>query len=1170
MNFRKRIILTSLILLAIPVLTAGQEFLQGAGIRDAEKSDGTGSLINVSTYHFSAQSGVGLEDMSTGTTQLISPGSDNDNSLLAPIGFVFRFDGVYYTDFGVNANGLVKLGGVTTSTNTLNAINTVTNAPKIMPYWDDLCVGSGGKVHYKTIGSPGNRKLIVEWKNMKITRGTGCDGTGGGTFQMWLFDHTGVIQFVYGNGMAASSATNGGYSIGMQSGAASNFASITSSNNTVSYTTANNSQTDAIIAGTSYLLSPNIPAAASNGTANPVTQTSVTLNWNDNAGDETGYAVRRTRDNVNFVLPAGNLPVNTTTFNDTGLTAGTQYFYYVNAFSDGALSPDLVIPVTTNPAITVTSTAAGGPWSSPSTWSSGLVPQAFDDVVIADGATVIIDTAAFAGNVTIGTGGSLAEGEKTVAVEGGPARLTFEESTGRTLTVSGNVTIGSNGEFSTGGGNANAHILRVGGNLTNNGVLDFSTSNNQAGATINFFGSPNVIFGGTGPVTDIMSLDIHKTGPQTVVELTVSNFTVRGSSTDTPGSNYLFLYEGIFKISGTFTGAHRTFPNAAYTVPTEAGLWLNNPNYTVTAQNARPIFHGYFRITAGNFNVGTTADDWLTGLSTAFIMEGGKLNLAGSMINEASLITISGGTVTACRVGPGGICFVSMKPPQPDGAISMSGGEIVLQNSAHYQYPATTLQTENFRGTTVRFGNAFTNGPGTFTAAGQLPNVVIDTTAFPMSVETTTTNTHVNNVNIGPGGLLKFPSLSFHGTTFVNNGELRGTGGNFGTLEVDDYLSGLSDVNFSGTGIMTGLAAVFSIRCHRITFHPALGNLITRLLRLKGGTQVTNAARITLGTNDTTISDVELFDGASIDMPLDFNLGPNGQRVTYTNVPTTGFEINQARILNRLTTNGPLTITGGDLTITTAMGAGGGVISTGQNILTMPLRNEFVGGYIDGNLRMVFGPGNVNHDYFYPVGIGSTGVWITVTSITNPSALTIKAIDTTLPGLLPGTSATRYWKLTEEGDIKGRLGFVYTDADVRGSEANYTIWESTGGTPIQVPSTAFPQENQVLTNSSDFNIRTSNLGIGEMLDPGPVSVSGTVTTAGGQPIRNALLTISGGNLPAPVQTQTGNFGTYIFEGLQAGETYTIRVDAKRFRFSPVTQQVTPLGNVGNVNFVANP
>ena len=61
-----------------------------------------------------------------------------------------------------------------------------------------------------------NRKLVVEWSNEQIPR-LELAGDGAGTFQMWLFESTGVIEFVYGSGMAINSA-NGGYSVGLQSG----------------------------------------------------------------------------------------------------------------------------------------------------------------------------------------------------------------------------------------------------------------------------------------------------------------------------------------------------------------------------------------------------------------------------------------------------------------------------------------------------------------------------------------------------------------------------------------------------------------------------------------------------------------------------------------------------------------------------------------------------------------------------------------------------------------------------------------------------------------------------------------------------------------------------------------------------------------------------------------
>jgi hypothetical protein len=91
-----------------------------------------------------------------------------------------------------------------------------------------------------------------------------------------------------------------------------------------------------------------------------------------------------------------------------------------------------------------------------------------------------------------------------------------------------------------------------------------------------------------------------------------------------------------------------------------------------------------------------------------------------------------------------------------------------------------------------------------------------------------------------------------------------------------------------------------------------------------------------------------------------------------------------------------------------------------------------------------------------------------------------------------------------------------------------------------------------------------------MVDSGPVSISGSVLTTAGAGIRNAVVTITGGNLPGTVTAQTGPFGTYSFGGLLAGEVYTVRADAKRFRFGTTTRQVTPFTDVTGVNFTANP
>jgi hypothetical protein len=83
-----------------------------------------------------------------------------------------------------------------------------------------------------------------------------------------------------------------------------------------------------------------------------------------------------------------------------------------------------------------------------------------------------------------------------------------------------------------------------------------------------------------------------------------------------------------------------------------------------------------------------------------------------------------------------------------------------------------------------------------------------------------------------------------------------------------------------------------------------------------------------------------------------------------------------------------------------------------------------------------------------------------------------------------------------------------------------------------------------------------------------VTVSGRVTTAGGLPIRGAIVSISGGNLPAGTKVQTGSLGWFSFPGLQSGQTYTITVSARRNTFAQPSRMVTPQADVTDFDFVA--
>lgn len=1140
----KAIVVGSFFVLGSFVLTVAQPVDQPVmRIEQGRQDDGTANIISAATYPLSVQSGVALEDMSSGTTELIAAGADNENSAVANIGFVFRFNFGFYTTFGASANGLIRLGNASSTTNTNNLLNSNFNSPKIAPFWDDLCVGSGGKVHYKTVASSGVRKLIVEWTNMKTSRDGYCDGSGGGTFQLWLFDRSGIVQFVYGSGVGPTATADGGYSVGMQTNVDNSSANITTATNTVNYVFANNGQFNAIAPGTSYIFTPNMPAAPGGGSA-IATESSVTLNWTDNASNETTYLVRRTTNHVDFYF-IGVLGANASAFTDTELLPSSQYFYYVNALSEGAFSDDLVISASTSGVSAALSTAAGGNWSSPSTWANGVVPAATDSVTIADGATVTIDTNASAGSLTIGSGGAA-------------AKLVFDQTAARSLTIARDLTIGSNGALSTAaGGSVTTHVLTAKGSIINNGTLDLSTNKGQAGATINFAGANSAIFGGTGPVTDIFKIKMNKASWGSVVDLTVSNFSVQGSTTDSAASSYLDPTGGTFKISGTFTGNHRTFPAGGYTIPAAAGFWLNNPNYTVTPQAGNVTANGGFRISAGTFNIGTDSAHNFDVQGPTFIMEGGKINAAGRILSATDFLKISGGTVTGCMV-----------PASPPTCImgfatrgvlqmpfEMSGGDIVFQNPGVYSSSFETYLPEYMTGTTIHFGNSLTSGPGTYFVAGVTMDMVIDTSSgFPQKVQSGFNEVITKNVTIQPGGRLEVVNLTFYGTSFVNNGVFKLLDDR-GAVTID-HSGGTRDVTFSGTGVIEGIAGYLNILCRTLTFSENF-NLTTLRMQVTEA-QVINAGHITLGRNDSTENKVEMFNRASIDAPLSFNIGAGGQTVYYRNVVGTGPEIKPDRNVKVLSQTGPgsLALNGGDLTAASLQLTGGGVIVTGSSTITTQLpTGPAPNGYVDGNLRMQFTSGNVNQEYVFPVGSGGTAspARVKPVSVTGSAALKIRAIDTTLPGLNPSLSASRYWTIAEEGNMSAQLTLVPAASDINGNPADYQRYRSNGGAPVLVTDVSVDQ-------------LTGDWGLGVMT----VAISGQVTTSGGMPIRNAIVTISGGGLPAPMTYTTGSLGNYIFSGLTPGQTYTVQASAKRHRFPFPGQTVTPNTDLTGVNIMANP
>lgn len=84
-----------------------------------------------------------------------------------------------------------------------------------------------------------------------------------------------------------------------------------------------------------------------------------------------------------------------------------------------------------------------------------------------------------------------------------------------------------------------------------------------------------------------------------------------------------------------------------------------------------------------------------------------------------------------------------------------------------------------------------------------------------------------------------------------------------------------------------------------------------------------------------------------------------------------------------------------------------------------------------------------------------------------------------------------------------------------------------------------------------------------------VSISGRVFAGGGRGITNARVTLSGGNLTTPIVVFTGRYGSFKFENIQSGLTYTISILSRRFTFPQSSQTISVIDNITDIFFQSN-
>jgi hypothetical protein len=86
---------------------------------------------------------------------------------------------------------------------------------------------------------------------------------------------------------------------------------------------------------TDITVTNNLPTAPSSLIATAVSTSQINLSWQDNSSDESGFKIERKTSNSGTYTQIATTSANITTYNNTGLSTGTIYYYRVRAYNAG-------------------------------------------------------------------------------------------------------------------------------------------------------------------------------------------------------------------------------------------------------------------------------------------------------------------------------------------------------------------------------------------------------------------------------------------------------------------------------------------------------------------------------------------------------------------------------------------------------------------------------------------------------------------------------------------------------------------------------------------------------------------------------------------------------------------------------------------------------------------
>ena len=502
-------------------------------------------------------------------------------------------------------------------------------------------------------------------------------------------------------------------------------------------------------------------------------------------------------------------------------------------------------------AATRTSTAAGGTWSTGSTWVGGVAPVAGDDVIIATtGAnSVTIGTSTNIVNVTINSGATLNIGTRILTTTGffvnngtltgtsGIVALTGDFTNSGTFNLtSGRLTI-SNGNFNNSGTFAltGAGRLILGGNYSTLGTVTLASS------AVQFTGTENQTIQGfttTGTVSMLKTGGVATfTGNVSGGGLTINGeggtlflgngftHTFSGTWTRSTGTGILNCGSSLLKIGASISGTGGTFIAGTGTVD----------YYRLGNQNGAALVYN-------NLIVSGTGRKTFATTPTV----NGKLTLAGTATVVASSGVVTYGPNATLEYNTTNARTVTseewISPFAASGGVVINGSLLITLNAAktfNISVPLTVnssgkLGLSTFlltlNGSLINNGGSITGTTGGVTIAGGVTQNIgaFSTTGTISMVKTAGTATFTGAVSggaltiNGAGGTLNLGSGLTHslsGIVTLSNGILNGGSSRLNINASSatawngigtNFAPGSGTVNFNGVAQTLATASLFN------------------------------------------------------------------------------------------------------------------------------------------------------------------------------------------------------------------------------------------------------------------------------------------------------------------------------------------------------------------------